>query len=81
MQNIKKRENRLNSKEWLDVINEEIAAMHATINEERAKKNLPAVLFQTVEKADSLAAGHIDYAKKFAFYCYEIIEHGDEWNA
>lgn len=55
--------------QWLDV---EIDVMHHAVNCERSKRELPDIDRATVVRADRMAAGHSDYASKFALYCAEL---------
>lgn len=34
----------------------------------------PLVTMEQIEQAESLASGHVDYSKKFALYCAELID-------
>lgn len=50
----------------------EIRAMHDVVTSIRAAHGLPPLNEDAVYKADLLAAGHSDYASKFALYCAEL---------
>lgn len=47
--------------------------MHQTVNELRSKRNRQPVAIAEIEKAERLAVGHVDYVRKFALYCAEIV--------
>lgn len=46
--------------------------MLAVVNAERASRGLPPAGMDSVALAERQAAGHSDYAKKFALYCSEV---------
>ena len=51
----------------------ELFGMLTMVNDERAEINKPPVTMTAVEKAERQAGGHSDYARKFPWYCAEII--------
>ena len=53
----------------------ELFGMLTAVNDERAGLGKPPVAFPAVEMAERQAAGHSDYARKFPWYCAEIV-HG-----
>jgi hypothetical protein len=53
----------------------ELFGMLTAVNDERAELNKPPVAFPAVEKAERQAGGHSDYARKFSWYCAELV-HG-----
>lgn|SRR5512139_1515154 len=55
--------------QWMDV---EIDVMHHAVNCERSKRALPDIDRATVVNVERMAAGHSDYASKFALYCAEL---------
>lgn len=46
--------------------------MHQAVNQGRLERGLPAIELAMVERADRMAAGHVDYSSKFSLYCAEI---------
>jgi hypothetical protein len=50
--------------------------MHGKVNELRTERGLPAVPVEEIIRVERLAAGHVDYSLKFAFYCAEL---ADAW--
>ncbi len=54
---------------WIDV---EIDVMHHQINCDRSKRGLVDLSRDVVVRAERMAAGHTDYASKFALYCAEL---------
>lgn len=54
------------------VIHERLA-MWAEVNQARAERGLNPVLIEKITRAENLAAGHVDYATKFPFYCAEVV--------
>lgn len=48
--------------------------MREAVNILRASRGLPAVHQDKIDLVERLAAGHSDYARKFAFYCAEIAQ-------
>jgi hypothetical protein len=50
----------------------EIRAMRDAVTSIRAARGLAPLTEDAVYKADLLAAGHSDYASKFALYCAEL---------
>lgn len=54
---------------WLDV---EVDVMHHAVNVDRSKRGLPDVSRHIVVRHEAMAAGHSDYASKFALYCAEL---------
>jgi len=50
----------------------EVAAMTDEINAIRAERGLRAIRQGEVERAESGALGHSDYARKFAWYASEL---------
>ncbi len=46
--------------------------MHAAVNAERARRGLVPVDLRAIARVESLACGHVDYAKKYPLYCAEI---------
>jgi hypothetical protein len=46
--------------------------MHAAVNAARAERGLPPVELKAIDRVERYAAGHVDYATKFALYCAEI---------
>ena len=55
---------------WVAV---ERGAMHAAVNRLRDRVGLPGVDPELVERAESMAAGHVDYTKKYALYCADLV--------
>lgn len=54
--------------------------MLTAVNTERASRKLPPADLDTVKRLERQAAGHIDYAKKFALHCAELaIGIGPAW--
>ena len=51
----------------------ELFGMLTAVNDERAELNKPPVTWTAVEKAERQAGGHSDYARKFPWYCAEIV--------
>lgn len=51
--------------------------MLAAVNEELARRGQPAASVDAVLRAENQAAGHSDYARKYALYCAEIVMAGD----
>lgn len=46
------------------------------VNRLRAIRNLPAVSGGDVERVESMAVGHSDYSRKFAYECAELVVGG-----
>lgn len=46
--------------------------MRAAVDAERARRGLPPVSGEAVRRVEQMAAGHCDYAKKYALYCAEL---------
>jgi len=57
----------------------ERSAMVTAVNTIRADLGMPAVSADMVKRAEDQAAGHVDYASKFALYCTEIVLGDDRW--
>ncbi|KQP62928.1 hypothetical protein [Nocardioides sp. Leaf285] len=55
----------------------ERSAMHTEINRLRATRGLGPADAAEVADAESRAAGHYDYAHKFALYCADLVTHDD----
>lgn len=55
--------------DWIDV---ELDVMHHAVNCERSKHGLPDLDRTVIVRASALAAGHSNYASKFALYCAEL---------
>ena len=53
----------------------ELLGMLAAVNNERAALGKPPVDLAAIRLADGQACGHVDYARKFPWYCAEIV-HG-----
>lgn len=53
-------------------------AMLAAVNVHRAARGLPAVDVKKIDRAERLAAGHVDYYLKYPLYCAEIALGEDE---
>ncbi|MGN7186967.1 hypothetical protein [Microbacterium enclense] len=49
-------------------------AMLVAVNERRASAGLDPVTLGDVERVETSACGHIDYARKFAWGCAELVE-------
>jgi hypothetical protein len=47
-------------------------AMHNETNRIRSEAGLPYLPIEDIERAESLASGHIDYFQKFTLYCAEL---------
>lgn len=47
--------------------------MLAVVNDERSKRGLQPVAWTMVARAESAAAGHVDYVTKYALYCAELV--------
>lgn len=47
--------------------------MHQQVNIERAGLHKPAVPIVTIRRVETMASGHIDYTRKFARYCAELV--------
>jgi hypothetical protein len=56
--------------EWIQF---ERLMMLATVNAFRADRGLPLRTLTDIERAEQMASGHIDYTKKFALYCSELV--------
>lgn len=46
--------------------------MHQLVNTEREARGLPPVSAADIERVETSASGHIDYAQKFALGCTEL---------
>ena len=46
--------------------------MLAAVNRERATHRRPDVTVEDVARVERMAAGHVDYAMKYALYCSEL---------
>jgi hypothetical protein len=46
--------------------------MHEAVNRIRADQGLPAVAVEAICRVEQQAIGHLDYSRKFAFYCAEL---------
>lgn len=46
--------------------------MLTAVNKVRADRGYPPVLIGEIERADRLAAGHVDWVDQFPLYCAEI---------
>ena len=57
---------------WQDF---ELTGMLNAVNTERAILSKPPVTIDAIKSADGQACGHVDYARKFPWYCAEIV-HG-----
>jgi len=57
--------------------NFEKLSMLAAVNEHRAELSREPRSLADIERVEQMASGHIDYTKKFALYCAELI-HTDE---
>jgi hypothetical protein len=51
----------------------EIEFMHELVNAERKKLGRSEISRNLVERAESCASGHTDYALKFALYCRDLV--------
>lgn len=51
----------------------ELFGMLTAVNDERAELNKHPVAMAAIEKAERQAGGHSDYARKFPWYCAEIV--------
>ena len=51
----------------------ELLGMLETVNNERAALGKPSVDLAAIRLADGQACGHVDYARKFPWYCAEIV--------
>jgi hypothetical protein len=47
--------------------------MLAAVNTERTIRGLAPVGIGSVQRAERLASGHVDYATKYALYCAELV--------
>lgn len=47
-------------------------AMHTEVNRARAELGLAPVPITAVERVERLACGHVDYFRKFTWYCAEL---------
>jgi hypothetical protein len=57
----------------------ERACMRAEVNQARAERGKPPADVDVIERAENHAAGHVDYASKFALYCAEIVLDMPPW--
>ena len=46
--------------------------MHAEVNLVRETNGLPAVTVAEVQRLEQMALGHVDYARKYSWYCAEL---------
>lgn len=51
----------------------EVNAMTAEINRLRLKQGKEAIPLEAVYRVETQACGHVDYARKFALYCAELV--------
>jgi len=51
----------------------ELLGMLEAVNNERAALGKPPVDLAAIRLADGQACGHVDYARKFPWYCAEIV--------
>lgn len=47
-------------------------AMHAETNRLRGLHGLEPISLEAIERVETMAVGHSDYASKFALYCAEL---------
>ncbi|PRX91943.1 hypothetical protein [Allonocardiopsis opalescens] len=50
----------------------EAETMLRLLNNERTERGLPLASVRDVMRLESMAAGHVDYTKKYALYCAEL---------
>lgn len=55
---------------WIDYEREQ---MHEAVTRERAKLGKGPIPLTQVERVESMAAGHVDYADKWPLYCAELV--------
>lgn len=55
-------------------VTHERAVMLDAVNALRQGRGLHAVGVDDVKRAESSACGHVDYTKKFALYCSELVD-------
>lgn len=56
--------------EWIAA---EHNAMLRAVDELRAARGLPQIDRMFVARAEQMAAGHVDYTKKYALYCADLV--------
>jgi hypothetical protein len=47
--------------------------MHDTVNAERQARGLQPIPISAVVRVERCASGHVDYQRKFALYCAELV--------
>ena len=52
----------------------EMLVMWKLVNAKRYGHDRPMLPFSEVQKAEQMASGHVDYTKKFALYCAELVD-------
>lgn len=53
-----------------------------SVNAIREELKLPALTMKDIEQVQGIAAGHCDYTKKFAYFCWHLAQGGPfmrEW--
>jgi hypothetical protein len=73
------RQTRVKTTDWKGRPDEEIGwvvfereVMHKLVNEIRVKRGLSEIGISEVQKVETWACGHVDYAQKYAIYCAEL---------
>lgn len=66
----KERDKRRVNAGWIDY---ERNVMHDAVNRLLARVGREPATEQEIRSAESMACGHVDYTKKFALYCAEIV--------
>lgn len=51
----------------------ERSTLHAAVNAERLARGCMSIPVDHVERVERLANGHVDYSRKFALYCAELV--------
>jgi len=62
-----------NGKSELEWITREREFMLQQVNIERARLFKPAKMMADIRRVEIMAQGHIDYTRKFAIYCAELV--------
>lgn len=52
----------------------EMLVMWSLVNRMRDGHERPLLPFSAIQAAEQIASGHIDYTKKFALYCAELVD-------
>lgn len=55
---------------WLDY---EMLVMYGEVNRLRDAAGKDLIDFQEIKRVEQQASGHVDYTKKFALYCAELV--------